>query len=155
MKAALMLQPRMSEKSYGLSETIGTYVFEVPRTANKREIAQAVAVQYKVNVAKVTIASTAGKNRRVVKRGGRTVDKGRSAAVRKAYVKLVEGDKLPIFASVPKDEEADIKPESKKADKTAPKAEAKQLADSKESAKAVSKPEKRGRRFGLNIRGNR
>ncbi len=156
MKSVLTLQPRMSEKSYGLSETIDTYVFEVPNHANKQDIEQAVAKQYGVKVQKVTIAKTAGKKRRVVKRGGRSVQRGFSAPVKKAYVRLGEGDKLPIFASVAKDDDEKAEKASGKAEKTAPTTDAKKITDAKDStSQATAKPEKRGRRFGLNIRGNR
>jgi ribosomal protein L23 len=154
MKTVLTLHPRMSEKSYGLSEALNTYVFDVPTSANKHDIAAAVAKQYGVKVQKVTVAASAGKTRRIVKKGGRSIYKGNSSPVRKAYVRLGEGDKLPIFASVAKDEQ-DKQEDPKKSDKSS-KADTKKISETKDkSAKAVAKPEKRGRRFGLNIRGNR
>lgn len=159
MKPSLIIKPRMSEKSYELSEAISTYVFEVPKSASKQEIADAVAKQYGVKVAKVRVASTAGKTRRVVKRSGRSVQRGYSSSVRKAYVRLGPDDKLPIFASVAKDEEemkAQDKKQEKKANKaTAPTESKKTTISDQKTAQDVSKPEKRGRRFGLNIRGNR
>ncbi len=112
MLKELVLKPRLSEKAYQLSSDDGnTYVFEIPRSANKHLVAKAVASQYAVGVKGVRIASVPGKVKRSYRRGGRNVFKGRNSDIRKAYVTLKAGDKLPIFAAV---EEAKAKPEKEK-----------------------------------------
>ncbi len=118
MNASIGLKPRLSEKSYGLSQVRNTYVFDVPTNANKLSVAASVAAQYEVTVIKVNIANIGGKDKRTfLNRRGKFV-RGTRSDVKKAYVTLKEGDKLPIFAS---EEEADAKAE-KAAEKAAKKA---------------------------------
>lgn len=105
MSKTLLLKPRMSEKAYGLSEQGNTYVFDVPTTANRHTVGDAVASQYKVGVVSVRIASTARKPVRSRAKRGRNIASSRSG-VRKAYVTLVSGDKLPIFAGSEENSEA-------------------------------------------------
>lgn len=100
MSKSVTLRPRMSEKTYSLSEERNTYVFEIPTDANKHTVARAVAAQFKVTVTGVRVAKTPGKSRRSYRRGGRVVRKGMTSGVKKAYVTLKAGDKIPIFAAV-------------------------------------------------------
>lgn len=94
------LNPRLSEKAYGLSELRNTYIFDVRPGANKFEVAKAVAAQYEVKVEKVRIAGVPGKTMRAYRQRGRRSLSGRRSDIRKAYVTLKDGDKLPIFAAV-------------------------------------------------------
>ncbi|HLC91940.1 MAG TPA: 50S ribosomal protein L23 [Candidatus Saccharimonadales bacterium] len=99
------LKPRLSEKSYGLSQN-GTYVFDVPSNANKLAVANAVVEQYGVTVMNVNIANIDGKAKRTfLNRRGKFV-RGTRSDVKKAYVTLKEGDSIPIFAA---EEEAEAK----------------------------------------------
>ena len=100
MSKTLVIKPRASEKAYALSEERNTYVFEIEKGANVHAVAAAVAAQYEVKVTAVRIAGTSGKVRRTYRRQGRVVHKGLRTGIRKAYVTLAEGDKLPIFAAV-------------------------------------------------------
>jgi len=111
MYKSIVLRPRMSEKSYGLSQTVRTYVFDVPGNVNKHSVARAIAEQYEVTVQSVNIANISGKAKRTVRKGGRQV-KGRESDVKKAYVTLTEGQSLPIFNAI---EEADAKEEATQA----------------------------------------
>lgn len=124
MSKTTALKPRLSEKSYGLSQTNNTYVFEVESGANKHTVARAVAEQFEVEVTNVNITNVKGKNKRVITKGGRRVSRGDRPDVRKAYVTLAEGNHLPIFAA---EEEAAAKAaeEAAKADKKAAKKEGK------------------------------
>ncbi len=118
MSKTLFLKPRLSEKSYGLSQLTNTYVFDVPKTANKLTVADAVKAQYDVTVTTVKISNIKGKTKRTfISRRGKYV-KGTRSDIKKAYVTLKEGDKLPIFAA---EEEAEAK-EQKAAEKAAKKA---------------------------------
>ena len=99
MSKDVVLKPRLSEKAYGLSESLNTYVFDVPADANKHRIAAAIAAQYEVSVTNVRITNIAGKAKRAYKKRTRGLEVKRND-VRKAYVTLKEGDKLPIFAAV-------------------------------------------------------
>jgi large subunit ribosomal protein L23 len=99
MSKNMNLKPRMSEKAYGLSELQNTFVFDVPEDATKLTVADAVASIYEVKVKSVRIASVPGKVKSTYRkrRGART---GKRSDIRKAYVTLVEGEKIPIFAAV-------------------------------------------------------
>jgi large subunit ribosomal protein L23 len=100
----LALKPRVSEKAYALSEASNTYIFEVPKDANKFDVAAAVASQYAVSVTSVRVAGVPGKAVRSYRnRGRRSINSTRSD-IRKAYVTLKAGDKLPIFAAVEESE---------------------------------------------------
>jgi large subunit ribosomal protein L23 len=111
-----LLRPRLSEKTYGLATTKTVYVFDVPKSANKHTVAAAVAAQFEVTVLDVRMATIKGKAKRTVRKGGRAVQ-GQRSDIKKAYVTLKEGDKLPFFETP---EEKD-----KKADKKAAKKEEK------------------------------
>src|SRR5437867_991999 len=108
---ALTIKPKVSEKAYSLSEDRNTYIFEVPTFATKQSIAQTVAKAYGVNVTAVRVAGVKGKTQRVFRRGMRSVRTGHRSDIRKAYVTLKEGDKLPIFAAV--EDNAPAKPKEK------------------------------------------
>ena len=98
MSKSLLLKPRLSEKAFALSEQKNTYIFDIPASANRHTVANAVTGQYEVGVLSVRIANTAPKPQRAYKKRGRNIA-GRRAGIRKAYVTLKEGDRLPLFAS--------------------------------------------------------
>ena len=100
----LILKPRVSEKGYALSEQDNTYIFQVPASANKFDIAKAVAGQYEVEVTSVRIAGVPGKAVRAYRNRGRRSIEAKRSDIRKAYVTLAEGHKLPIFAAVEESE---------------------------------------------------
>lgn len=125
---SLVLKPRVSEKSYGMSTLRNTYVFDVERAANKHSIARAVSEQYGVTVTEVNTINQKGKVKRTVRKGGRPT-LGYQADVKKAYVTLKAGDTLPIFAAIEKAEakEAKVTEKIEKAtEKAAKKAEKKE-----------------------------
>lgn len=86
----MILTPKISEKSIDLAER-GVYVFEVPTSANKIEVAKAVEAAFKVNVTDVNIVITKGKAKRFRQVLGRQKD------VKKALVKLKKGQKIALF----------------------------------------------------------
>lgn len=89
----ILLTPRVSEKAMALAEQ-NTYVFEVPTSANKTEVAKAVEAEFKVKVAKVNIVVHKGKIK-VFKR-----IKGQQADTKKAIVKLEKGQSIKLFEGV-------------------------------------------------------
>lgn len=118
MSKVMALKPRMSEKSYALSHSIDTYVFDVPGTANKIEVARAVAEQFKVTVEDVRIAIIKGKQARSIRIGGtRKMVSGKRPDTKKAYVRIKKGETIPIFASIDEAEEKAKKAEAKAAKK--------------------------------------
>ena len=97
---SIAINPKLSEKAYGLSEERNTYIFKVMAGTNKFDIAKAVTEQYDVKVKKVRIAGVPGKSVRAYRQRGRKSVAGQRSDIRKAYVTLKAGDKLPIFAAV-------------------------------------------------------
>lgn len=86
----LNIQPVISEKAYAMANAKNTYVFYVPATAEKIEIAKAVEAQYKVKVEKVNTVTKPGKMRR----NWSTYTLHRKSDQKKAYVTLKDGDKI-------------------------------------------------------------
>lgn len=116
MENTIPLRPRLSEKAYAQSEISRTYAIEVPGDANKLTVGKAVEVQFGVTVENVRILNVKGKPKRTVRKGGRPTE-GKRSDVKKAYVTIKEGDKLPFFVT----DDADKTEASKKADKLAAK----------------------------------
>ena len=96
----IALKPRISEKGYALSEAGNTYIFDVPADANKFDVAATVAAQYEVSVTNVRVAAVPGKAVRSYRNRGRRSLNAKRSDIRKAYVTLKQGDKLPIFAAM-------------------------------------------------------
>ncbi|CAN5376526.1 hypothetical protein BH09PAT4_BH09PAT4_06350 [soil metagenome] len=103
MSTQMPLLPRLSEKAVAQSQT-GTYVFVVPIDTNKHAVARAVEAQFAVTVAEVNISKLKGKAKRTVSQKGRRQLKGRTADIKKAYVTLAKGQKLPIFDAIEEEE---------------------------------------------------
>ncbi len=119
MSKTLTLKPRMSEKTYASSLATNTFVFVVPKSTNKVEVAEAVAAQFAVTVTNVRTVVVKGKKARSIRLGKyRKNVMGKRADFKKAFVTLKEGDSIPVFAAV---EEADAA-EAKAAEKAEKKA---------------------------------
>lgn len=112
MSMTLILKPRVSEKAYGQSLAKNTYVFVVPRDANRTEVADAVEAQFAVTVTGVNILNVKGKAKRTVRKGGRQ-SAGKDSDFKKAYVTLKEGDQIAVFATEDDKNEPKGKKESK------------------------------------------
>lgn len=142
IEKTVILKPRMSEKSYALSQTKRTYVFDVSgengAKVNKHTVARAVAAQFEVAVDNVNISNQNGKAVRVISKGGRRVSKGNRSDIKKAYVTLAEGNSLPIFDAI-EAEEAKSEATQEKLSKVAEKAAAK---EAKKAAKTDKKEKK-------------
>ncbi len=87
----VIIRPIITEQSMEQTD-IKKYAFEVARDANKAEIKNAVETIFGVKVEKVTTVNYDGK----VKQTGR-YPKGRSAAWKKAVVRLTEKSKAIEF----------------------------------------------------------
>lgn len=88
---AIIRRPLVTEKSTTMKEDSNIIAFEVAPSANKIEVKKAVEMLFKVKVAEVRLFNVRGK----MKRMGRNVGKRRDW--KKAYVRLVEGQKAPDF----------------------------------------------------------
>lgn len=113
------LKPRLSEKSFALSQSRNTYAIDVPAGINKYEIADAVAKQFDVVVTDVRIVNRKGKTKRVINTTGKRSSnrRGVQSDLRKAYVTLAADSHLPFFAA----EEKEIADAAKEAEKKAKK----------------------------------
>ena len=147
----MALKPRMSEKTYAQSHAVNTYAFDVPKTANKIEVARAVSSQFKVTVEDVRIAIIKGKMARSIRIGGtRKAVSGKRPDIKKAYVRIKSGETIPIFASIDEAEEKAKKAEAKaakkastdKPDKASDKTISKAKTTAKKSAQAPKKSPK-------------
>ena len=116
MDKQMILKPRLSEKTYGLSMTGNTYTFEVPGDATKHTVARAIAAQFDVTVEDVNIINVKGKAKRTVRKGGRPTN-GKRSDIKKAYVTLKDGDTLPVFDAVASDDDKADKKADKKENK--------------------------------------
>lgn len=92
--ADIILKPHVSEKSATLADR-GIYVFDVPRSANKIEIAKAVHAIYSVDVEGV----------RTIRMKGKVLGSGRKRSGRrkdwkKALVELKKGQTLNLVEGV-------------------------------------------------------
>lgn len=88
----VIIRPIISESTYMRMED-NVYTFEVAKTANKVEIAQAVEAIFDVKVVKVNTANVKSKPKRVRYQIGKT------RTWKKAMVTLAEGDSIEIFAA--------------------------------------------------------
>ena len=86
----VLVAPIVSEKATYASEQSNAVTFKVLRDATKPEIKAAVELLFKVEVAGVSVVNIKGKT----KRFGKTT--GRRDNVRKAYVRLKDGQELNL-----------------------------------------------------------
>lgn len=93
------IYPRLSEKTYAAAEDLNVYVFEVPISFNKHQIKELVESTYEVSVIRVRSLRQKGKPANSIRLKARSrPTAGSRSDLKKAYVTLKAGDKLPIFA---------------------------------------------------------
>ena len=88
----VIIRPIISEHSYDMMQE-NVYTFEVAKSANKVEIAQAVEEIFDVTVVKVNTMNVKAKPKRVRYQVGKT------RTWKKAMVTVAEGDSIEIFAA--------------------------------------------------------
>jgi len=88
----VILEPVVSEKSYGLLES-NVYTFRVHPDASKPEIRDAVQSIFGVTVLKVNTMNRKGKR----KRNRRNFTWGHRPDTKRALVTLAEGDSIDLF----------------------------------------------------------
>lgn len=106
------LKPRLSEKAYEHSQALNRYTFVVPKNTNKLTVAEAVKVQFGVDVLNVNITVIKGKKKRTVRKGGRPVA-GRQSDFKKAYVTIGADQSIPIFQNEDEEKSKSSKNEKK------------------------------------------
>ncbi len=90
-----VVRPHISEKAIGMAEG-GTYVFDVPSSSNKIEVAKAVEKSFSVKVASVNMMIVKGKTVALRRKGGKNTT-GRRSNLKKAMVRLQPGQKINLF----------------------------------------------------------
>lgn len=88
----VIIRPIISEHSYDMMQE-NVYTFEVAKSANKVEIAQAVEEIFDVTVVRVNTLNVKAKPKRVRYQVGKT------RTWKKAMVTVAEGDSIEIFAA--------------------------------------------------------
>ncbi len=96
MSKLLTIAPRISEKSYLQSQSLNVYIFDVPKTSNKVQIAKAVTEQYGVTVEAVRTQITKGKAKKTNRKRSQAI-KGKRSDNKTAYVTLKKGDSITVF----------------------------------------------------------
>lgn len=86
----VLLAPIVSEKATMVADRTNGATFRVIQDATKPEIKAAVELMFKVEVEGVSVLNTRGKS----KRFGKSM--GRRSGIRKAYVRLKEGQQLNL-----------------------------------------------------------
>ncbi len=92
----LILTPRVSEKAYK-SHGEGTYVFNVPMSANKAGVIAALKEQYDVKASDVRFVIQNGKPVRASRGKRQNPGTALRTKTKKAYVRLAEGNSLTLF----------------------------------------------------------
>ena len=87
----IIIRPIITEKTMRYMDVDNKVTFEVAKGTNKVQIAQAVESIFGVDVEKVNVINVKPKTKRV----GRYV--GKTKAVRKAIVKIKEGQQIDLF----------------------------------------------------------
>lgn len=87
----IIIKPIITEQTMRLMEEDNKVTFEVAKGTNKTEVKQAVEAIFGVKVVKVNILNTKPKAKRMGKYVGTT------KAIRKAVVKIAEGQDINLF----------------------------------------------------------
>mgnify|MGYP000088377850 CR=1 FL=1 len=95
--AQVFVYPRATEKAYAQSQK-NVYVFNVPLTATKRDVAESIETQYDVKVVNVTTVVQNGKAVRYSRGKNRYPGTTTRKDSKKAYVTLAEGNSIQVFA---------------------------------------------------------
>jgi ribosomal protein L23 len=94
--SAILVTPVTTEKAYGQSQK-NIFVFNVPVSANKNEILDAVEAQYNVKVAAIKTLVQSGKAIRFSRGKNKFPGKTTRSDSKKAYVTLAAGSSLAFF----------------------------------------------------------
>ena len=89
----IIIRPIITEKTMKYMDAENKVTFEVKKGANKTLIKQAVEAIFNVKVVAVNVVNVKPKTKRVGKFIGKT------NAVRKAYVKIAEGQDIDLFGT--------------------------------------------------------
>lgn len=91
------ITPRVSEKAYGQVAEQNIYVFDVPMTANRQQIKEAIEAKYEVTVTGIRTLVQSGKAVRFSRGKNRYPGNTHRKDAKKAYVNLKDGDSIQVF----------------------------------------------------------
>lgn len=130
--------PRATEKAY-VAQTKDQYIFFVPKSASKQEIAKKIAEEFKVTVISVRTATRKGKATRFSR--GKHAYPGTTyrADQKVAFITVKAGDKIPVFESEMGREKKDANSSSEAKHRLS--GRAKRTEEVKETPKADKKAE--------------
>jgi len=94
----VLVKPVVTEKSTALQDNQQKYVFVVNKTANKIEIKDAIESMYGVTVESVNTTIIPSKEKSRFTKSGLIL--GRKKAYKKAFITLVDGDEIDIYANI-------------------------------------------------------
>lgn len=134
----ILVTPKTTEKAYAVSQK-NVYVFDVPFTANRTEIAEAVAKEYGVKVKTVKTLVNKGKAVRFSRGKNRYPGTTNRSDKKKAYVTLAEGSKIAVFEAVEEAKKDEAKAAAKTAKIVAKNAKAVKTTTKARSAASVQK----------------
>ncbi len=92
------IKPIVTEKATRVTERRGQYTFRVSPDANKFQIKDLVERIYGVKVVSVNTANMRGKNKSRWTKSG--LLRGKTAAWKKAYVTLAEGQSIDFYSNI-------------------------------------------------------
>lgn len=92
----ITVTPRATEKAYAQSQN-NVYVFNVPLSANKQQIIDAVQTQFEVKVTGIKTLVQSGKAVRFSRGKNRYPGTTARKDSKKAYVTLAKGDSIQVF----------------------------------------------------------
>ncbi len=98
-----LLRPLLTEKSTGLTEKKGQYVFVVKPDADKTDIKKAVEKKFGVEVKSIRTINCLGKSRAQNTRKGRVT--GKKSDWKKAIITLEKGQSIDYYSSTPQKSE--------------------------------------------------
>ncbi len=93
----VLRRPLVTEKSNFQSSKLNQYTFEVPVSANKMQIKEAVETLFEVSVERVNVINLPPKRTRRARSRRLRV---RRSAMKKAVVTLAEGQSIDVFEGV-------------------------------------------------------
>ena len=94
----ILIKPIVTEKLTAQGEKLNRYGFVVDRDANKLQIKDAVEKAYGVSVADVNTVNYHGKRKQRYTKTG--LQRGKTAAFKKAYVKVAEGETIDFYSNI-------------------------------------------------------
>lgn len=94
----ITIKPLVTEKATALSEKLNRYTFRVSPEATKPEIKALVEQLYGVKVTKVNTMVVRAKRKQRYTKGG--LIKGATAAFKKAYVTVAEGQTIDYYSNI-------------------------------------------------------